>query len=185
MRLLKYAILGLVNKAPISGYDIAKEFDKGLVNFWYATHSQIYPELRRLTDEGLVSYEIDTRGDKLEKKLYAITPEGKTELKQWLATLDGLEPTPKDVFRLKLFFLNEMDKEKVISQIDNQLQQRKVKLARLEHNMIVNKRQNDSYGKYFNEELGDYLVLCGAISREANYIEWLEYCLNYLKYILQ
>jgi DNA-binding PadR family transcriptional regulator len=185
MRLLKYAILGLINKAPVSGYDIAKEFDKGLVNFWYATHSQIYPELRRLTDEGLVEYEIDTRGNKLEKKLYIITRKGKTELVKWLATLDELDPTPKDVFRLKLFFLNEMEQEKVISQIDNQLQKRKTKLARLEHNMVVNKRENDSYGKYFNAELGDYLVLCGAIMREANYIEWLEYCLNYMKSILQ
>jgi hypothetical protein len=104
---------------------------------------------------------------------------------KWLATLDELGPTPKDVFRLKLFFLNEMDKEKVISQIDNQLQMRRNKLARLEHNMIVNKRESDSYGKYFNEELGDYLVLCGAIMREMNYIEWLEFCLNHLKYILQ
>jgi DNA-binding PadR family transcriptional regulator len=185
MRLLKYAILGLVNRNPISGYDIAKEFDKGLVNFWYATHSQIYPELHRLTNEGLVTYKIDTRGDKLEKKLYVITPDGKTELTKWLATLDDLDPTPKDVFRLKLFFLNEMDKEKVISQIDNQLQKRRDKLARLEHNMIVNQRGNDSYGKYFNEDLGDYLVLRGAIMRETNYIEWLEYCLNHLKYTLQ
>lgn len=67
MRLLKYAILRLINREPITGYDISREFDRGLVNFWYATHSQIYPELRKLTEEGLVTFEIDTRGDRQEK----------------------------------------------------------------------------------------------------------------------
>ena len=45
MRTLKYAILGLLNREPMTGYDIAKEFSKDLGEFWNAKHSQIYPEL--------------------------------------------------------------------------------------------------------------------------------------------
>ena len=77
MRNLKYAILGLVNRKPLTGYDITKAFNEGLVEFWYAKHSQIYPELKRLTDEDLISYETIIQGEKLEKKLYTITPKGK------------------------------------------------------------------------------------------------------------
>ena len=39
MRTLKYAILGLINRNPLTGYDITKEFNSGLVEFWYAKHS--------------------------------------------------------------------------------------------------------------------------------------------------
>ena len=49
MRTLKYAILGLINRKPMTGYDITREFNSNnLANFWYAKHSQVYPELGRL-----------------------------------------------------------------------------------------------------------------------------------------
>ncbi len=47
MRTLKYAILGLVSQKPMTGYDIYKEFDGPIGNFWSAKHSQIYPELKK------------------------------------------------------------------------------------------------------------------------------------------
>ena len=56
MRTLKYAILGLINREPMTGYDITREFNSNnLANFWYAKHSQVYPELGRLMDEKLVT----------------------------------------------------------------------------------------------------------------------------------
>ena len=48
MRTLKYAILGMLSRRELTGYDMMKEFDRGLANFWYASHSQLYPELNRL-----------------------------------------------------------------------------------------------------------------------------------------
>lgn len=67
MRTLKYAILGLLNKEPMTGYDIGKEFSKDLGEFWTAKHSQIYPELKKLLNEGLIVYEIQISGEILEK----------------------------------------------------------------------------------------------------------------------
>ncbi len=45
-RTLKYAILGLVHKEEMSGYDITSQFKKEIGQFWSAKHSQIYPELK-------------------------------------------------------------------------------------------------------------------------------------------
>ncbi len=59
MRTLKYAILGLINREPMTGYDITREFNSNnLANFWYAKHSQVYPELSRLMEEKLVTCEV-------------------------------------------------------------------------------------------------------------------------------
>lgn len=75
-RILKYAILGLIHKEEMSGYDITSQFKKEIGQFWSAKHSQIYPELKRLTEEELIEYRTSITGAKLEKKLYCITPKG-------------------------------------------------------------------------------------------------------------
>ncbi|HCX64833.1 MAG TPA: PadR family transcriptional regulator, partial [Eubacteriaceae bacterium] len=36
MSTLKYAILGLLHRKSLTGYDLKKEFDRELANFWYA-----------------------------------------------------------------------------------------------------------------------------------------------------
>lgn len=177
MRTLKYAILGLINRKPITGYDITKEFNNGLVNFWYAKHSQIYPELKRLTDEGLISFETIIQGEKLEKKLYTITDDGKKDLQKWLEKDDPLEPTPKDIFRLKVYFCDEMDNETLLRQFKKAHSKHLEKLEYL-NNYMKELLKTTDISKPSSKGFGDYIVLKGAIMREKTYVEWIEDCLN-------
>ncbi|AAK81301.1 Predicted transcriptional regulator [Clostridium acetobutylicum ATCC 824] len=165
MRNLKYAILGLINRKPLTGYDIAKEFNSGLVEFWYAKHSQIYPELKKLTDEGLISYKTVIQGEKLEKKLYTITENGKEALQKWLKKDEPLEPTPKDIFRLKAYFCDEMDDETLLRQFKIALEKHTEKLEHLEECMEMLLSEKD-VSKVHSPEFGDYIVLNGAVMRE-------------------
>ena len=50
-------ILGLLSLGPRSGYDIKTVVDRSTRFFWAASYGQIYPELRRLEDEGLIEGE--------------------------------------------------------------------------------------------------------------------------------
>lgn len=177
MRTLKYAILGLVNRNPLTGYDITKAFNEGLVEFWYAKHSQIYPELKKLTDEGLISYETVIQGEKLEKKLYTITERGKKSLQKWLAKDDHLEPTPKDIFRLKAYFCDEMDNNTLLNQFKSALNKHSERLEYLESSMEELLKTKD-VSKVSSPFFGDYIVLNGAIMREKSYIDWLNDCIK-------
>jgi DNA-binding PadR family transcriptional regulator len=177
MRTLKYAILGLINRKPLTGYDITKEFNSGLVDFWYAKHSQIYPELKKLTDERLISYEIIIQGEKLEKKLYTITQDGKNCLQEWLAKDEPLGPTPKDIFRLKAFFCDEIPNDILLIQFQNASIKHSKKLTYLENAMKELLKQSD-VSKVSSPEFGDYIVLNGAIMREKTYIDWLIDCIK-------
>ena len=177
MRTLKYAILGLINRRPLTGYDITKEFNSGLVDFWYAKHSQIYPELKKLTDEDLISYETIIQGEKLEKKLYTITEKGKKCLQKWLEKDDPLEPTPKDIFRLKAYFCDEMDSDTLLKQFQSALNKHSERLEYLENCMEELLKKKD-VSKVSSPQFGDYIVLNGAIMREKTYIEWLEDCIK-------
>ena len=67
MRTLKYAILGLLNQKKMTGYDLMKQFESALCEFWSAKHSQIYPELKKLTEEGCVAYRQEASDNGLEK----------------------------------------------------------------------------------------------------------------------
>ena len=84
MRTLKYAILGLLNIEPMTGYDLGKKFNYQLAEFWSAKHSQIYPELKKLVDEKLIVFNIEITGDVLEKKVYSITDKGRECFIKWL-----------------------------------------------------------------------------------------------------
>ncbi|WP_315074375.1 PadR family transcriptional regulator [uncultured Clostridium sp.] len=177
MRTLKYAILGLVNRNPLTGYDITKAFNEGLVEFWYAKHSQIYPELKKLTDEGLISYETVIQGEKLEKKLYTITEKGKKSLQKWLVKDEPLEPTPKDIFRLKAYFCDEMDNATLLKQFESTLNKHSERLEYLESSMEELLKKKD-VSKVSSPNFGDYIVLNGAIMREESYIDWINDCIK-------
>ncbi|MCR3757570.1 PadR family transcriptional regulator [Clostridium felsineum] len=177
MRNLKYAILGLINRKKITGYDISKEFNSGLSEFWYAKHSQIYPELKKLTDEGLISYTTVIQGEKLEKKLYTITEKGKECFQKWLKKEEPLEPTPKDIFRLKAYFCDEMDEETLIKQFKTALYKHTERLKYLEDS-LKKLADGNIIPKVHSKEFGDYIVLNGAVMREKTYVEWLKDCID-------
>ena len=51
MSTLSYALLGLLARQPLSGYDLAQYMKKRVGQMWSALPSQIYPELARLEAE--------------------------------------------------------------------------------------------------------------------------------------
>ena len=170
MRTLKYAILGLLNRKPMTGYDISKEFNFQIAEFWNAKHSQIYPELKKLVNEGLIFFNIEISGDVLEKKVYYITEKGKEEFLNWLSKDEPMEPTQKNIFRLRMYFSNNLDIKTRITLLKSQLIQHESRLEFLQSQKDAYDNIPDINSDYF----GDYLVLDGAIIREKGIIEWLK-----------
>lgn len=177
MRALKYAILGLLNRHPMTGYEIGKEFDFELNEFWSAKHSQIYPELKKLVDEGMVTYDIEISGDILEKKRYTITEKGIIDLMKWLHKDEPLEKTPKEIFRLRMYFSNNLDLESRIHLLESQLIKHKKRLSILSKTMETYPVVPDP----FSDRFGDFIVLEGAIMRQKHTIEWIAKCIEYCK----
>ena len=175
MRTLKYAILGLLMQSPMTGYDISKAFGVGLGSFWSAKHSQIYPELKRLAEEGLIRYSTVIQGEKPEKKLYEITPSGKQDFLAWLDQDQPLDPTPKDVFRLRSYYSQWLSEEAYLELLQKQIEKRQIKLEFLSHSLQVSYDGVDPR-TLTGAARGDYLVLLGAVMRERTYMDWLLRC---------
>src|SRR2546430_16462590 len=86
---LRYALLGLLAHRSASGYDLMGTFRSSLAHVWPATQSQVYGELTRLTNAGLLTVgEQGPRG----RREYAIPEPGRAELEGWLT--DGTPAPP-------------------------------------------------------------------------------------------
>jgi PadR family transcriptional regulator AphA len=98
---LRHAVLGLLAERPASGYDLLKRFETGLAMVWPAQQSQLYGELAKLSEAGLI--EVTGSGAR-NRREYGITDAGRAELHRWLTDAD-----PDLAFRsaalLRVFFL--------------------------------------------------------------------------------
>src|SRR5215469_16447564 len=66
-------ILTVLAHRSMTGYEIARNFDRTLSWFWRASHQQIYRELARLGRGKCVSFRVVPQQGKPDKKVYAIT----------------------------------------------------------------------------------------------------------------
>ena len=85
---LRHAVLGLLADRTASGYDLMKLFDVSLANVWPATQSQLYSELGKLAEAGLI--DVSAEGPRGRKE-YTITEKGRAELRRWRAGDAGAE----------------------------------------------------------------------------------------------
>jgi DNA-binding PadR family transcriptional regulator len=104
-----YVILGLVRDEPRSGYEIKAVVDASTRFFWAASYGQIYPELKRLAEAGLVTgVEAPTGGRR--RTVYEITADGEEELRVWLRQPPQTYEMREEGL-LKLFFADALPRE--------------------------------------------------------------------------
>lgn len=125
-----YAILGLLTWGEMSGYDLGKLIEGSIAHFFFRpAKSQIYAELRRLVGRGFATEREVAQDSRPDKRLYAVTPDGRQALRRWL---DGSEAGP-EVFRsplcLKVFLGAQMDRETLAAQVKAALRQAEASLA--------------------------------------------------------
>jgi DNA-binding PadR family transcriptional regulator len=99
-----YVLLGFLDAHPHSGYDIKRLADHSTRFFWQISYGQIYPELKRLVELGLVAQQPGSRGLRT-RHVYRITAKGRTTLRSWLADPSRSGSFEmRDELLLKLFF---------------------------------------------------------------------------------
>lgn len=80
---VKTLCLGVLSRGDASGYEIRKEFEEGpFSNFSDAGFGSIYPALRKLLEDGLISIAQHGTDARPDKKVYRITAAGRQVLCQ-------------------------------------------------------------------------------------------------------
>src|SRR5262245_47190888 len=89
---IKYAILGLLAERPLHGYELKAAYEQELVPAAQLNYGQVYTTLERLARDGLVAHEVVSQAERPDKKVYALTGEGRRDLQEWLNS-----PSPLDL----------------------------------------------------------------------------------------
>ncbi|MCG8686764.1 MAG: PadR family transcriptional regulator, partial [Desulfobacterales bacterium] len=76
-------LLGFLMQGCQTGYAIKKQMEKSTNLFFNTSAGSIYPAFQKLEKEELVTKEERLDGGRA-KKIYTITPKGKTVFKEWL-----------------------------------------------------------------------------------------------------
>lgn len=180
---LRFALLGLLARESLTGYDLTKRFDSTVGFFWSAKHSQIYPELANLTQEGLVTFELVTQTSKPNKKIYTITEEGRNALRSWIDT-PGDRRTVKDPLLMRIWVVGMIDPELALRQLREvaaEYEKRGVQLIQME---AMAREHGSDKTTPDNEGLGAYLTLkCGLMQHQA-YSEWLNWAVGQLERVI-
>jgi DNA-binding PadR family transcriptional regulator len=80
---VKFPILGFLMEAEATGYDLKQRFQDPVGFFYRVSDGSIYPALKKLAHDGLVTLRAERRGRRA-RKVYAITPRGRAHFMRML-----------------------------------------------------------------------------------------------------
>jgi DNA-binding PadR family transcriptional regulator len=100
-------MLGMLHLGARSGYAIKKTVDVSTKHFWPTSLAQVYPELARLQQAGLVTRREDPRGAR-SRSAYELTDEGQAALLAWLRSTHQVPAQGRDEGMLRLFFADAL-----------------------------------------------------------------------------
>jgi DNA-binding PadR family transcriptional regulator len=181
MRTIGYALLALLAREPLSGYDITRQLRERIGTFWYATHSHIYPQLAELESEGMVEHELVQQRDRPDKKVFAITPSGRDALRQWVTAPVAEMPT-RDELVLKTYAIWLADREPALALYREHERRHRERLAgylraraTMEHEWGVDVGRPDS------PRFASYAALQRGIGYERESAAWCAWMIEQLE----
>jgi DNA-binding PadR family transcriptional regulator len=160
---LRHALLGTLADRPRTGYALLKHFEQSLGYAWPASHSQIYPELARLHESGLIEQtETGPRGS----KTYAITDAGRAEIRRWLRETEP-DRRVRSEATMRTFFLWVLPPEEAQDQLERERVYWRGVLDELER-IEAEPTGHDRKARAFR------MALEGGLATIAARLEWLD-----------
>jgi PadR family transcriptional regulator, regulatory protein AphA len=135
-----YVILGILGLGPHSGYDIKQLADVSTRHFWATSYGQIYPELKRLTESGLIKPKDASKGTR-QRTLYSLTAKGQQTLRTWVSSPSIQSLEIRDEMLLKLFFADEMSRKGTVGLLEAMVRRHKDVAAGLREHEPMAKAQ--------------------------------------------
>ncbi len=125
------ALLGLLSLGAMSGYQIRQLIDESIGNFWTESYGQIYPTLKKLLAERMITAKGESRGLAAERTVYSLSAAGRRRVQDWLQ-LPAHTRTPRNELLLKLFFSGLVSTEVAMRQVETFRAQQEQRIARYE-----------------------------------------------------
>ncbi|MGW0811731.1 PadR family transcriptional regulator [Streptomyces viridiviolaceus] len=178
---LRDAVMAALLEGEASGYDLAKGFDASVANFWAATPQQLYRELDRMEQQGLVTARVIRQERRPDKRLFSLTAAGHAALRAYTAEPIGRPTAIRDGLLVKVQCADVGDIAAVRADISEHMEWARAKLSRYERlrDRLLEGRTEDEYLAHA-ERVGPYLTLLRGIAFEEENLRWGETALRVL-----
>jgi DNA-binding PadR family transcriptional regulator len=114
----KTILLGCLFDQSLSGYDLKKIFSLSFTFFSGLSYGSIYPALKKLEQDGLVTMKLEIQESAPNRKVYTITETGKKKFLESLKSPFYLERY-KDALLMRMFFFAHLsEKERLNAAYD-------------------------------------------------------------------
>jgi DNA-binding PadR family transcriptional regulator len=169
---LRHAVLAALVDGEASGYELAKRFDVSVANFWSSTPQQLYRELERLENEGLLHARVVRQRRRPDKRVFTLTDAGRDELRTF--TTQPAKPAAlRDDLLVKLHAIDLGDEAAVVEALTTRLERARAKLARydrIREDMLAGRKEEE----FIRDAgpIGSYLTLLGGRMYEQQNIRW-------------
>jgi DNA-binding PadR family transcriptional regulator len=107
---VKTMLLGFLMSSSMTGYEIKKKFSLSFSFFSGLSYGSIYPALKKMEQEGLITLKVEIRDGSPNRKIYTLTDEGRKVFLKNLRAPFALEQ-PKMAFLARLFFFAHLTPE--------------------------------------------------------------------------
>ncbi len=173
MSSIRYALLSLLAREPLSGYDIKLQMNNRLGPFWKAGSNQVYPEMAKMEAEGLIELQaVEQNTYRPARKVYEITEAGRDELRKWTLEAGELEKV-RDDFLLKVYNSWMVDPVTMSMRIEEIKKQHEERLAAYEEKIAeLNRLVDHANGN--DPLLSSISVVEFGVQYERLYIEWCD-----------
>jgi PadR family transcriptional regulator AphA len=165
-------ILGMLAGRPRSGYEIKQLVDNSARFFWAASYGQIYPELKKLEKEGLITGDDSSRGAR-QSTTFKLTAAGKRAAREWIAEPPEVLET-RDEALLKLFFAGSIDPQRAGAIARERASISRAKAAELRAIWETVDEKGTPDGPTAEPDIGSLTVLRYGIEMSEWAAEWFE-----------
>lgn len=174
---LVHAILAVLVDQPCSGYDLRKRFEGSVGFFWRASFQQIYRELAKLEEQGLLQSQSVQQENRPDKKIYSVTAAGEQYMRDWIA--QPAEPSPlRDELLVKLFAGHLVPRTVLLAELEQHRQQHRQQLAVYQ---AIDQQYFQNLETASPEDQFHYLTLRHGIRYETEWLDWCDEVVQFLQ----
>jgi DNA-binding PadR family transcriptional regulator len=165
---VRQSLLALLDLQPMYGYQLRTEFEARTGATWPLNIGQVYTTLNRLERDGLVVQDTDDEGH----TTYAITDDGREQVRQWFVTPVARTTPPRDELAIKLAIAVSVPGVDVRAVVQTQ---RTATVQALQDYTRLKHRAGDGAGADPGQ-LAWLLVLDALVFQAEAEVRWLDHC---------
>jgi len=174
---LGYALLCALHKGPLTGYELVRRMRQPIGYYWTARQSQIYPELARLAELGLITSSGESGPGPHQRMTHDLTAAGRAAVASWLIRPPTPRP-PRDELVLKTYAVGAADSSamRALYLAEAQRHEQRLEDYRAQRTRLVARGADDQC----HPDFGAFATLRLGLGVEELYAQWCRWLADQL-----